>query len=122
MNEEINAKLLQYLEKTETTLESIVDFSSDQVPEIIEQLIMFNLVMSGAYVSLGILLLLAIFPVCKIANSFDDKDLCSMFKSVGSGCLGTISMIMICSEMSTLIKCWIAPKLFVLEYIANLIK
>lgn len=133
MNEQLQSTLLEFLNKSGEALETAFVFTSEQVPDLIQQLLMFKLVESSLLTVLFLILFLLSMKYslhlyknrlveCKysISGSKADGD-----RVCGSICAALLSSIMLWPAVAYLLetlKIWLAPKLYLIEYAADLVK
>lgn len=135
MDEKANKILVELLQKASDGIDSAVSFSQAQIPEVVHQLLVWNAVSSALLQLLGIAMVagafLALSHALRCRKRGDEwtrfmpgssrasiaYDLCFPAFIVSSA-LGVI--IAICSF--DWLKIWLAPKLYLLEYAASLIK
>ncbi|HCO3755888.1 TPA: hypothetical protein ACNTUM_000630 [Escherichia coli] len=149
MNEQANKILVDLLQKASNGIDAAVSFSQAQIPDVIHQLLVWNFTKSLAST---IFVILTIPIVVKFARGmfkrqqdgfFDnegyswdkgkpkykptlvwqrDGDL-SPFTMIFAGAIGIYAVISlgVIADM-TWLKIWIAPKLYLIEYAAHLVK
>lgn len=135
MDDKANKILADLLQKASDGIDSAVVFSQAQIPDVVHQLLFWNAVSSALLQLLGISMVavafLALSHAMRCRKRGDEwtrfmpgssstsiaYDLCFPAFIVSSG-LGAI--IAICSF--DWLKIWLAPKLYLLEYAASLIK
>lgn len=133
--------LIKAIEKTEGAIDSAVDFTMDQAPEIIQQAMMWHMTISIVtnitFVLTVIFILLTGLKLIKLRQRAIDNNKTEFLfcydgdvTGIGLGvsvcwaafaaCFTTLGMI----EMVNLtwLKIWIAPKLWLIEYAASLVK
>lgn len=125
MNEQLNNALVDLINKVAAGADALVAFSAEQIPEVLHQLLVWHFTTSLIHFLTGLVLMLVV-PVGggvlmhKKRNSWWVVDgfpllIVFLFTSFSIGFLMTYSNL-------TWIKVWLAPKLFLLEYGASLIK
>jgi hypothetical protein len=114
--------LVKYIEKAAGSIEKGVEFALEQAPEIIEQLLRWEMVSSGlkmlsALVMFGILIKFNIwqFRYWSKQDDISDEAVANIFQ---------LPFIIIACTLFNLtwLKIWIAPKVWLIEYAASLVK
>lgn len=120
MNEELEERLLEFMDKALNGIDASVDFMSEQLPDYINQLLVWYAVYGGIKFALGLVFVGTIYYVYKFAS-----------KMLGEGefeafaCTALYSFITILISVKELINLeWlqilIAPKVWLVEYIGKL--
>jgi len=128
MTKELDTKLLEMLNQTTDLLQDGATFATAQIPDVIEQLLSWYLVYNFIKFMLGIFIIIAqiygsyywvfkIEPKIKAAHRY----IATIF-GVGIGGLFLFLLNITILLNLTWLKIWIAPKLFLIEYTASLIK
>jgi hypothetical protein len=118
--------LVKYIEKAAGSIEKGVEFALEQAPEIIEQLLRWEMVSSG----LKMLLALVMFGILIKFNLWQFhywKEYYKGHRDVHEGLFANflqLPFIIIASILFNLtwLKIWIAPKVWLIEYAASLVK
>ncbi|EJF4177495.1 hypothetical protein OHC98_07430 [Escherichia coli] len=140
MEEQANKILVELLQKASNGIDAAVSFSQAQIPDVVHQLLIWSFVHSALSQVTGLLLLIAAIKLPSFARtarnngerwtSFDgcpnDRyfissfyyDICTVFAPVFGSIIG-VSIIAFNFEW---LKIWLAPKLFLIEYAASLVK
>ena len=145
MNEQAKEVLAQLMQRALNGVDAAVDFSQQQIPVVIEQLLTWHFVESVVFFAMGCgFIVLAIWTLkagikksAYASKAFANKerwalwregselssnahDLCKLmpFSSIAPFLIG---LTMIASNL-TWLKIWLAAKLYLLEYGASLIK
>lgn len=130
--------LIKMIDITVQNMSDVIAFSKQQIPEVIHQLLVWNLIESLTWFCVA---LLSIYPVCRFLRNQATRKL--LFKGLGDYKVtlvydrygqvhpGVVVYVLICSVYAifllsvltdlTWLKIWIAPKLYLLEYGAKLI-
>jgi len=127
MNEELQNKLIDYLNTIEGGIEKAVDFTAEQTPQVIEELIQYTLVISCVKAGVGCLVMTAILGLfitsCVKREQWHPQD--PVFLPVCVGVIGAgLLLLTFCATLSPIqvaLKCWLAPRVFILEYICDLV-
>lgn len=120
----LQTSLAVIIQKATTGVEAGVNFLSEQMPDVIHQLLMWKMVESLSYMILSFLLIGAIVVLWHYVFKFEkDAD----YSSSGFGyfvgalltlCLGAAAF---CAFNLTWLQILIAPKIYLIEYAAKLI-
>ena len=122
MNEEFQKYLMSILESTG-------DFLSSEIPIIAEQILSFYLAVNVFYASVYLLIvaggLLTVKPLIKYTGDFNcsmDRATVRSFYFVIGGFIFGAFLFSALSDIAIILKIWLAPKLFLLEYASSLVK
>jgi len=58
MNEELNKMLLSFLQSTKEGVGKSIDFAQEQIPDVIHQLLLYNLIINLLFFSVGVIVLI----------------------------------------------------------------
>jgi hypothetical protein len=119
-------RLLDYLE---TSVEKGGDFLSEQAPEVVRELILYHRVLHTSYVVAAIVVIfVSMFAFWKMVipesrKSFMDQN-DAIIMVGGSICFLVLvaTFIVLLIHTSLCLKVWLAPRVFILEEIARLLK
>jgi TRAP-type C4-dicarboxylate transport system permease small subunit len=107
-----------------------LDFAKEQIPEFIQQLIrwqigtnIFKLIVCIILLTLAIWLGVKYFSIIiKKWYEFDEIHIAFLVSWIlGTVFMGIMSFIYIICNTSNLLKLWLAPKVFLIEYLSNII-
>lgn len=130
MNEQLQKATATLIEKSISAFDSGATFMSEQIPEVIHQLLLWQMVYSGGKAICAVLLMI-IFVVVDYKtfkhlwstehDAFWNDKFIGGYLLCGTGIrfLWAIPLSMI---NFTWLQIWIAPKIFLLEYAAKLVK
>lgn len=140
MEEQANKILVELLQKASNGIDAAVSFSQAQIPDVVHQLLIWSFVHSALFQVTGLLLLIAAMKLPSFARtarnngkrwtSFDGcpndgyfissfyYDICTVFAPI----FGSIIGVLIIAFNFEWLKIWLAPKLFLIEYAASLVK
>jgi hypothetical protein len=127
MEEQAQQALAQLLERAVSGIDATVAFSQAQIPDVVEQLLVWHTVNSLVWCAVAVITLL---PVCIYwpwaASLWRRSKLCDddSFAMLLFGSFGTVVLLflsLIFFDLSWL-KIMLAPKLYLLEYAAELVK
>ena len=133
MNEQANEALANLLELAIDGVEGAVEFSKAQIPDVVEQLLMWQMLESLIFFTFSVtsLVFLGIYwwkviPIIKeeIKRDFLQQRDSRTFVPAMVGVLLTCCTALFSSIMFTIewLKILVAPKLYLLEYAAELVK
>ncbi|ELY2536613.1 hypothetical protein SMB94_004005 [Cronobacter sakazakii] len=149
MNEQANKILVDLLQKASNGIDAAVSFSQAQIPDVIHQLLVWNMVHSLIMTLIAISTIPLVFlfvkrqcrkvEVGKFGNEgyswdkgnpkysptmvWDSKGELSLLIAPGAAVLffWVLWVIVVVTKM-TWLKIWLAPKLYLIEYAASLVK
>ncbi|EGT5186198.1 hypothetical protein FZI02_08110 [Cronobacter sakazakii] len=149
MNEQANKILVELLQKASNGIDAAVSFSQAQIPDVIHQLLIWNMVHSLIMTLIAISTIPLVFwfvkrqcrkvEVGKFGNEgyswdrgnpkysptmvWDSKGELSFLIAPGAAVLffWVLWVIAVVTKM-TWLKIWLAPKLYLIEYAASLVK
>ena len=127
MNDELQKALLAIIDKTSSGIETGITFLSAQLPDIIHQLLLwkmsYSLIQFVCAIVLCIVFVVLDYKFYKKAMATNDPDIIIG----GWGMFGTLVrfaawFIVISLFNLTWLQIWLAPKLYLIEYAATLVK
>lgn len=125
MNEQANKILADLLQKASNGIDTAVSFSQAQIPDVIHQLLVWNAVSSLLFQVIAILtvigFLLTVKKEWEIAEGYSGADFFA-FLYIVCGALASIIMFVGFWFNFDWLKIWLAPKLYLIEYAASLVK
>lgn len=130
MNKQYEEVLARFLNGVMDTAEKLNDFAQSELPDVVQQALAWHFAYSIIMSSLGILIILAYISLMLWAKKKHDasKDYSVregwlMFIIFGGMIAGAFTL-MISAAIINLqwLKIWIAPKLWLIEYAAKLVK
>ena len=110
MEQELQGALVGFIEM----ITSAAEFSATQMPEVVEQLLMFSLIKAYAIASLGVFVLVLFMH--SIVKYGDDEWLPPKILAAAA------SSIFLFIAIVEILKITIAPKVWLIEYAADLIR
>lgn len=118
--EEVLATVLQ---KAMEVAEKTGDFVTEQAPDVVQQLLVWKLASAVLVAAVSLLLFALLARLAYRATKWDDVDLdfqsmAVAFSLVGAAMCGSVGA----HSAMTALQIWLAPKVYLIEYTANLIK
>lgn len=117
MNEELQTTLNDALVGVIESATSAKDFILAELPDVVNQLLMWNMTVSLAWFSL--FFLATVIFICGLIRSWNKS---ADFEQLQFFFLGSLSSFFLTCCSHTWLKILIAPKLYLLEYAASLVK
>ncbi|CAM0104874.1 hypothetical protein MYOV072v1_p0059 [Vibrio phage 207E29.1] len=134
MNEQLQGAVAQILERAISGIDSSVDFMQAELPEVIEQLLLWYAVSNVIYTLLGLFILYASYWFIKKPKPKEDNWMWNWIESKGrhegtTECVFGIFVLfpaipgfVLSTNIMESIQIWVAPKIWLMEYAANLVK
>lgn len=126
MDEQLKKMLLDAAQKGINGVENTINWVLEQAPDLLEQLVLYNLVTGLVWSTIGIVgTIVSISYIKKFVTlgKEDDWDDGSNHAGTCFSCLGAIiSFTIFACNIGDTIKCAFAPKLFIFEYLSKLIQ
>ena len=134
MNEQAKEILAQMMQRVLDGVDTAADFAAQEVPIVVEQFLMWHIIESLIFFASGVVLLLigTAYPIFVFTRKPVKGEETFWFFASGnrsgmesSTMFAAIPIALGCAMMAANIgwlKIWIAPKLYLLEYGASLIK
>jgi hypothetical protein len=111
--------LIDSIKGVRTVAGQTMDFAKEQVPDVIHQLIVWNMASSALWSFLGLLIVAFGILMIYVGIKNDDDGPVVLFLGVTPAIIG---VCMFFSNLLDVIKIWLAPKVWLLEYAASLLK
>lgn len=132
MNNSLQDALSMIIQKSAEGLSAGVDFLSAQLPDVIRQLLLFNLAKSSAIFVVSFLAIVVyvscILKLWAWANKkakespYDEPQLEAAMITALTAVIMTVVVTTAFSSASDVLELWLAPKVWLIEYAATLIK
>ena len=130
VGEKILDKISGGLDKTEAVIQSTVEFIQTQAPNVLHDIVAFERGLSVAHLVMILTFGLVISWGYKAANKADDQEwregsfrlVFTIITMVVGAIAELISVISFACNVKDYIKAWVAPNLYVLEYVAHLVR
>lgn len=120
-----NDILITLINRAASGIDQAVDFSKAQMPDVIHQLMIWKAVSYSLSIGTCLIsLMICAFLLCKgigllrINSSSNPGFVLTLFPGV----ITVFLFIFLCSEIGSAIQLWLAPKVWLIEYAANLVK
>jgi hypothetical protein len=121
MNEQAQKILEDLLKKASNGIDSAVSFSQAQIPDVIQQLLMWNAVSSaGIQIICLIAIIACVYLMIFAWNEGDDGE--AVLAVLFFTGVGSIACIVVIFNNFDWLKILLAPKLYLIEYAASLVK
>ncbi|MFN1149956.1 hypothetical protein [Serratia liquefaciens] len=125
MSEQTNKLLADLLQKAASGLDSAVAFSRAQLPDVIHQLMLWKMALYG----LRIVVMSLLFWGCVVlfrkglvwARGYELEGT-GVISATLSGVVGVALMFMVFENTGHLLQLWLAPKIWLIEYAADLMR
>ena len=112
--------LIGYTEKAGETTGTIVEWLQIQAPELCSEIITYNMVYHGLLASaMAVLVLVCIILVVWVLRKADTEDDASL--ALAPLTLAILPTVFFFASLNVFLKCYFAPKLFLLEYMKGFI-
>ena len=127
MNEEAQKALAELLQKTLSGIDTVVGFSQVQLPEVIQQLLVWNAVSSLLIQVVSIIYLVVFIKYTPKIIRHMFRCNCPTSEAIYLISLIVASVIALVATIQSFdnfdwIKIWLAPKLYLIEYASYLLK
>ena len=120
MSKELDQILISTIQKATDATGKAIDFASDQAPDVINQLLTYKL---WENISVAVFCFIILFAYVKGFKKVKEYDEDAIPPYLAVGCLVMIVPLLLgLSSIIEAIQIAIAPKLFLIEYAAGLIK
>lgn len=114
--------LVKMIDVTIQSINDVVEFGKQQIPEIIHQLLMWKATEAGLYALLGIAFLIAAFLWGKKVNEWGKRDYNAYGAHIATACATIVGVLITFSNLMDFLYILVAPKVYLLEYSTQLIK
>lgn len=122
---QIKDKLIDYVVGVEDGVKQLVDFSSEQIPLLVQEIVTFSVIQAGIYSVISLALAgfstaVVTYSVKSLRKELDNDGMWGML--VLSSIAMVVSFFTGISHLIFVLKAYFAPRLFMLEYIREFIK
>lgn len=134
MNEKLQQALAEMINKGVSAIEQAGTFAMDELPDVVSQLLMYEFAYSLLWFSVSVVFMLALYPITRsgmrsvlACENAEDEDYGRLMYAralfcFGGAILGGILSVVTILTNHTWIKIWLAPKVWLIEYAARLVK
>lgn len=127
MKERLAEELFALVDITKVGLSKAVEVLQAEAPELVREIINYHLILKSLGVFFGlsflIIAILCFRYINKLGSSLDlNNNICHVFSLTGCIIGGAISTPIIITNLFYLLKILVAPRLFLIQYISDLIK
>jgi hypothetical protein len=104
-----------------------IDFASAQIPDVIHQLLIWKVAESAVYIVASCIAIWLFFVLrarfkVLVKDNYDEGVSWAFFYTIAGMFLIVFPVIQIIASTLLILKIWLAPKLYLIEYVANLVK
>jgi len=114
--------LINMIDITVKSMSDVVEFGKQQIPEVIHQLLMWEMAKGIIGFSVGVIFAIVTVIFFRKACQWYQEDSSNAPAHIGTAVLLVISSILLIDNIMIIVQIWVAPKLYLLEYAASLIK
>lgn len=125
LEEKATELLVKMIDVTVQSVSDVVEFGKQQIPDIINQLLMWKIAESGVWLVFGIIfLVVGLFFSNHYYNRLEELEsgLGMAVRIIGSFISLLAGSIMIVRNLLDVLYIWLAPKVWLIEYSAELVK
>ena len=124
MNEKIENNIEQILNYLQEGVETAGSFVVEQTPLLIQEILTYNLIFHGILVGFGILIAVTLISITLyVLPKLDRNNVDQVMTFIIGNLLGWgASIALIFCNVFAAIKIYFAPRLYLLEYVSDLIK
>ena len=125
LEEKATDLLVKMIDITVQSVSDVVEFGKQQIPDIINQLLMWKIAESGVWLVFGIVfLVVGLFFSNHYYNRLEELEggMGMAVRIVGSFISLLAGSIMIVQNLLSVLYIWLAPKVWLIEYGAELVK
>jgi hypothetical protein len=124
MNEELQSKLVEVLTGISEGVAQAKDFAVEQLPDVAQQYIMFGMVWETALFTLLVIAaaVLLMMPYLLWSNRRKLDEFFVSFGGTMSFIMGVVIACFAVGQLKPVLLVWFAPKLYLLQGIAGLVK
>jgi len=122
MNEQLQSKLVEILSGIQSATKAAGDFAMEQLPDIAQSYLLYGRISLLLYVLLGVALFGVACLALRAATRHDADEWTQVIGGVGSVFSAAFGLGLIGVNLSGALLVWMAPKVWLLKELANLIK
>ncbi|WP_019213323.1 hypothetical protein [Yersinia massiliensis] len=125
MTDKANDVLINLINRAASGVDQAIDFSKAQLPDIIHQLMVWKAVSYSLRITVFILLLIACAFFIRKSLTYLSHDKYYAIATTFTGLLAMLSIFLfvaLTSNIGHALQLWLAPKVWLIEYAAQLMK
>lgn len=124
LKEKSSELLVKMIDFSIQSASDVVEFSKQQIPQVIHELLMWRATNAGIWMLVGILVLIGMWKTFKAINKCvkDTGDDDNYIMHIGTAMLAIIGLGFFLPNLLELLQILVAPKVYLIEYSADLIK
>ena len=126
VNNNLQDALATIISKTVAGVDAASNFLGEQLPDVIHQLLMWKMVWAGfSFVICCAVIAVLYFGMRKLYAVIEAEDgdhFATFMAGVIAVITGVVFFFVALSELQTFLQIWIAPKVWLIEYTASLVK
>lgn len=112
--------LLSMIDVTVKSMSDVIEFGKQQIPEVIHQLLLWQLTSSLLWIAVGIVLTILGALWCRKANQWVKQDSENVPAHIATIVLFALGAWAIISNSLDALQIWVAPKVYLIQYAASL--
>ena len=127
MDESLSQRLASILGYLEEAVRAAGEFTMEQAPEVVQQFLLWKMTQGAVMMSGGVIAMITVLFLVRFFKKKAEADKCSYGGSdwwVGFWMCGLFggggSILLTVAGLMLFLKIWIAPKVYLIEYIADL--
>lgn len=116
--------LVNMIDVTVKTMSDVVDFGKQQIPQVIHELLMWKATNACVWMAIGVILVVLSWVTFKAINRYvaDTGDGDVYVLHLATGALVILGALFFVPNLLELLQILVAPKVYLIEYSADLIK
>lgn len=114
--------LVKMIDFTVQSMNDVIEFSKQQIPDVIHQLLMWKATNAGVWMIFGIIFLVLAFMWGKKVNKWIAEDPDAIPAHIPTLILLVIGGYNFIDNLLTILQIVVAPKIYLIEYASDLIK
>lgn len=124
LKEKSSELLVKMIDFSIQSASDVVEFSKQQIPQVIHELLMWRATNAGIWMLVGILVLIGMWKTFKAINKCvkDTGDDDNYIMHIGTAMLAIIGLGFFLPNLLEMLQILVAPKVYLIEYSADLIK
>lgn len=121
MNEQLQKELAAWLAQLRDAAQHGTNFALDQAPLIVQEKIAFGRFVETFELLIGASLLVTAYWFSTKASYWDEQH-DHPFGYIGACVFGFVGLFVVCVQITYVAEAWIAPRLYVIDWLAGLLK